>query len=179
MPILTKINLKTWFKPFSCALIFATTSLTHAQTCNTDSIPATTPDNRFEIISGGREVKDKVTGLIWQRCSVGQTWNGSTCTGSATVHTWQQALKVAKDLGNGYRLPNIKELNSIVERQCDELTINSKVFPNTANGTYWSSSPKSEHNSQYPNMKWVVSFYYGHNHSSAYSNPYVRAVRSE
>lgn len=24
-------------------------------------------------------VTQKTTGLIWQRCSIGQTWNGSTC----------------------------------------------------------------------------------------------------
>lgn len=167
---------KTWLKPFSCALILATSQLAHAQTCNTDSIIATTPDSRFEIISNGSEVKDKVTGLIWQRCSIGQTWDGNTCTGTATRHTWQQALTVAKNLGNGYRLPNIKELNSIVERQCSHPIINSKIFPNTESRSYWSSSPQFGYNSG----AWEVTFGNGSTSSvyKRYSN-YVRAVRSE
>lgn len=170
-PTLTQ---KTWLKPFSCALILATSSLAHAQTCRTDSILATTPDSRFEIISNGSEVKDKVTGLIWQRCSMGQTWDGNTCTGTATSHTWQQALTVAKNLGNGYRLPNIKELKSIVERQCYNPTINSKVFPNTQSSVYWSSSPYANNN----NDAWGVNFYNGPDGGNYKNNRhYVRAVR--
>lgn len=165
---------KTWLKPFSCALILATSSLAHAQTCKTDSILATTPDSRFEIISNGSEVKDKVTGLIWQRCSVGQTWDGNTCTGTATTHTWQQALTVAKNLGNGYRLPNIKELKSIVERQCYDPAINSKTFPNTPSSWYWSSSPAA----RYSDTAWGVYFYYGIDaNGSKPDSYYVRAVR--
>lgn len=165
---------KTWLKPFSCALILATSSLAHAQTCKTDSILATTPDSRFEIISNGSEVKDKVTGLIWQRCSVGQAWNGSTCTGTATTHTWQQALTVAKNLGNGYRLPNIKELKSIVERQCYSPNINSKIFPNTQSNRYWSSSPNANSNSN----AWGVNFDNGGDSPRDKNGSYyVRAVR--
>lgn len=163
-------------KAFACALILATANLAHAQTCKTDSIPATTPDSRFEIISNGSEVKDKATGLIWQRCSIGQTWDGITCTGTATKHTWQQALTVAKNLGNGYRLPNVKELKSIVERQCYKPAINGKIFPNTPNNDYWSSSLYIYNGS----LAWGVYFGGGDdipNHKG-YSY-YVRAVRSE
>lgn len=165
---------KTWLKPFSCALILATSQLAHAQTCKTDSIIATTPDSRFTPIGNGSEVKDTVTGLIWQRCSIGQTWNGNTCAGTATTHTWQQALTVAKNLGNGYRLPNIKELASIVEEQCYDPAINSKTFPNTPSSYYWSSSPSANSNS----YAWGVSFSNGYdyyyNKNGSY---YVRAVR--
>lgn len=163
-------------KPFSCALILATSQLAHAQTCKTDSIIATTPDSHFTPIGNGSEIKDTVTGLIWQRCSIGQTWDGNTCTGNATTHTWQQALTVAKDLGKGYRLPNIKELASIVEEQCYEPAINSKTFPNTPSNGYWSSSPAANYNT----YAWGVSFNYGYdnNYDKDYSY-YVRAVRSE
>lgn len=165
---------KTWLKPFSCALILATSQLAHAQICKTDSIIATTPDSRFTPIGNGAEVKDKVTGLIWQRCSIGQTWDGNTCTGNATSHTWQQALTVAKNLGKGYRLPNIKELASIVEEQCYDPAINSKTFPNTPSNWYWSSSP----NAYYNGNAWGVYFHDG-NDGDPYKNgsSYVRAVR--
>lgn len=170
-------NTNFMVKTFACNLILATANLAHAQTCKTDSIPATTPDNRFEIIGHGSEVKDKVTGLIWQRCSIGQTWDGNTCTGTATTHTWQQALTVAKNLGNGYRLPNIKELKSIVERQCYNSMINRKIFPNTLSNWYWSSSPYVQHSG----YAWGVKFhggYDGNGFNKNYSH-YVRAVRSE
>lgn len=169
-PTLTQ---KTWLKPFSCALILAMTSLAHAQTCKTDSIPATTPDSRFTPIGNGAEIKDNVTGLIWQRCSIGQTWDGNTCTGTATTHTWQQALTVAKDLGNGYRLPNIKELASIVEEQCYEPAINSKTFPNTPSNWYWSSSPLAGNSAN----AWGVHFGYGGDVNYDKNSHYVRAVR--
>lgn len=166
-------NTNFMVKAFACALILATTSLAHAQTCN-PNIQPTRPDSRYQDM--GAEVKDMVTGLIWQRCSIGQTWNGNTCTGTATGHTWQQALIVAKNLGNGYRLPNIKELKSIVEWQCYEPAINSKTFPNTPNSSYWSSSPLVNHS----NYAWGVNFIFGYddqNHNP--SSYYVRAVRSE
>lgn len=162
-------------KAFNCALILAMTNFAHAQTCKTDSIPATTPDSRFEIIGNGSEVKDKVTGLIWQRCSMGQTWDGITCTGTATKHTWQQALTIAKNLGNGYRLPNIRELNSIAEHQCYDPSINSKIFPNTPSQLYWSSSP------QVTTYNGVWGVHFDANLSTTVSlldkSFYVRAVR--
>lgn len=121
-------------------------SKSYAQDCKKDSIYNSLPNERFEILGNGSEVKDKVTGLIWQRCSIGKTWNGMTCTGTATTHTWQQALTVAKNLGGGYRLPNIKELQSIIEYQCVYPTTNITIFPDTtitSSGRfwkYWSSS---------------------------------------
>ncbi len=118
-----------WGSPQLALSVVLTTLLlantASAQTCKTDSITATTPDSRFEILAGGSEVKDKRTGLIWQRCSLRQTWDGSTCTGTAKSYNWQQALSQAQALGNGYRLPNIKELQSIVEQQCYNPAINT------------------------------------------------------
>lgn len=34
-------------------------------------------------------------GLIWQKCSVGQTWNGETCSGEAIEMTWDETMKVS------------------------------------------------------------------------------------
>lgn len=41
-------------------------------------------------------VLDKQNGLMWMRCSLGQTWNGQTCTGTAKEYKWEQAKKQAK-----------------------------------------------------------------------------------
>lgn len=172
--------MKTTKKPaiqtLGCASLLLFSMGVQAQICK-DSITATTPDDRFDILAGGSEVKDKKTGLIWQRCSLGQHWNNDqkTCTGKATRHQWQAAHAKAQDLGHGYRLPNLDELASLVERQCYRPTINERIFPNTPlDSWFWSSS-------LYPgggNDGWVVSFFYGFT-SSNYENYYyyVRAVK--
>ncbi len=42
---------------------------------------------------------------------------------------------------NDWRLPNVKELLSIVERRCAMPAINSEIFPETTTWNYWTSSP--------------------------------------
>ncbi|ELA09564.1 putative Fimh-like protein [Moraxella macacae 0408225] len=165
-------------KIYSGALILAITATTSyaAQTCSSN-ISATTPSSRFELLNGGNEVKDKQTGLIWQRCSVGQTWDGKSCTGEAKKYTWQQALKATKEIGNHYRLPNIKELKTILEHQCQTPAINTSIFDNTASSYYWSSSPRANRHKN----AWSVDFDKGHdNGNNIKTNSYpVRAVRSQ
>jgi hypothetical protein len=151
-------------------------SAAQAQTCN-PNIVRTAPDSRYELVmgSGGSEVLDKQTGLIWQRCSLGQTWNGTACTGAASTHTWTEALAKAKAVGNGYRLPNIRELKSLTEKACFEPAINSTFFPNTVSEGYWSASPDAGYNT----YAWVVGFGGGNAGGSGKNgNYYVRAVRA-
>jgi hypothetical protein len=154
--------------------------LSHAQTCQSN-IKNKTPDSRYQLLSNGSEVKDLKTGLIWQRCSLGQTWDGTTCTGTASQYTWQQALQAAKDAGNGLTLPNIKELSSLANRACYNPAINDTFFPNTPidigtyYGTYWSSSPVADNGG----VAWLVGFHYGFddNGDKNYSF-FVRLVRA-
>lgn len=115
------------------------------QDCHAKMQP-TTPDSRFEILGDGAEVKDKQTNLIWQRCSIGQTWDKTqkTCSGSPQKLKWKTALSEAKKLGNGYRLPNVKELQSIIEYQCAAPAINKKIFigyDGEVSNWYFSSTP--------------------------------------
>lgn len=148
-----------------------------AQSCN-NTVTATTPDNRFTIVAG--EVKDSKTGLIWQRCSLGQS--GTDCSqGDAQKYTWSEALQAAKTeqqtTGVVWRLPNIKELRSIVEQQCDSPAINLTVFPDTSSSYYWSASPHAG----YSYSAWHVyfgdgnSFYYFDKDGSFLSVRLVRA----
>lgn len=125
-----------------------------AQTCN-PAMPRQAPDSRYTVQAGGAEVLDTQTGLIWQRCSLGQSWNGSTCAGSAGAYTWQSALQAARDLGNGWRLPNSKELQSLVEEACYNPAINETLFPSTAVKNYWTSSPYAP---SYGLNAWLVDF---------------------
>ena len=66
-------------------------------TCNPNAT-RTTPVSRFSAINGGAEVKDSVTQLIWQRCSVGQRWNRTNCLGMAVGYTWANAQDIASTI---------------------------------------------------------------------------------
>lgn len=142
-------------KKFAVVFLFFGSVSSFAQTCNERVLPAT-PDSRFELSVSGDEVKDLKTGMIWQRCSVGQSWDGFTCNGSATWNYWEWALT----MGDGqWRLPNIKELSSIVETACVSPSINTNIFPNTQSGYYWSSSPSTYTGGGFA---WIVDFSHGH-----------------
>ena len=111
-----------------------------AQTCNS-AIKTTTPTSRFIITRQGTAI-DKKTGLEWMRCAAGRTWNGAACAGGAISRNWQQALNLAEAATfaghDDWRLPNLKELMSIVEVACTNPSLNAKVFFDPA--YYWSAT---------------------------------------
>ncbi len=149
------------------------------------NLPETTPVTRFTFNNDGT-VTDKQTGLMWKVFSEGQLWNSAHQQGpeSAIRYTWQQALQRARDVNNfggfaghtDWRVPNIKELLSIVERQCTEPAINLSIFFNTPSfDYYWTSSPSINKNN---NRVWVVYFGDGHSYSSSKNaSNYLRLVR--
>ncbi len=127
----------------------------------------------FTISTDGTEVTDSKTGLIWRRCSEGQSWSGSACTGAALVYNHEQALVRVKTQ-TSWRLPNVKELVSIVDRSLGSPAINATVFPGTVSSWYWSSSPYEDD----ANVAWYVSFSDGDgDYGSRSSTYYVRLVR--
>ncbi len=151
---------------------------THAQTCKDDITP-TTPDSRFTT-NGNGTVTDNKTKLIWMRCSLGQTWDGATCSGDASTYIWQQALTAAESHGFGgsgaWRLPNIKELVSIVEISCYDPAINQTIFPLTPSGKFWAASPDTRNGA----YAWYVGFNYGHDYSGDKNDSrYIRLVRDD
>ena len=131
-----------------CVLAVCCSAVTHAQQICNDRINQTAPASRFTD-NGNGTVTDARTGLMWQRCMVGYTFsnNGTpgvitddSCTPSATTtFLWQQALQGAVDSNaqggfggfTDWRLPNIKELISIVEHKCHSPAINETIFPDT------------------------------------------------
>jgi hypothetical protein len=152
-PRLINTQSRTMSKQFYSILILClpalSPSMLFAQTCQTATIPATTPTPQF-IDQGNGVVTDSKTGLIWKKCSEGQVWDASkaTCSGEASGYSWQAALQHVQSVNNdggflgmrNWRLPNIKELSSITEKQCMDPAINLAVFPNTGNALFWSSS---------------------------------------
>jgi hypothetical protein len=155
-------------------LLWASLTPAGAQVCNS-STPATTPTARFTD-NGDGTVTDTRTGLMWARCAQGQSWVGGACTGSPSVHTRAQALTAVEGhsfAGHGdWRLPNIKELASIVEQQCYDPAINLAVFPNTPSNWFWSASPYAGASSGYA---WGVYFSYGYDFTDLKS--YALSVR--
>jgi hypothetical protein len=78
-------------------------------------------------------VSDQATGLNWQQADDG------------TTRDWPEALRYCATLNLGgkqnWRLPNVKELQSIVDYSRNDPAIDSTVFTQTdRNGWYWSST---------------------------------------
>lgn len=136
------------------------TAITVQAACN-DNLPRTTPSSEFTIHDNAT-VSHVPTGLMWMRCSLGQSWDGSTCTGEATTYQWQAALSEVEAFNSaggfaGYtdwRLPNKNELASIVERNCSNPSVNTTVFPNTPLDWFWTSSPYADDEAG----AWNISF---------------------
>lgn len=150
----------------------------NAQVCKTASIPATTPTSQLTD-NGNGTVTDTKTGLMWKQCSEGLSGVGCL-TGTAQTYTWQAALAQAQTVNTlggfagktDWRLPNIKELRSIIEKQCYEPAINLTRFPNTDFSTFfWSSSSFASHGS----YAWFI--HYGEGYDAWQGKDYVYLVR--
>jgi hypothetical protein len=145
-------------------------------TCNTNIIK-NKPDSLYTDNANGT-VTDTKTKLMWQKCSVGQTYTAGTCTGTATRADWKAALTAANtNTQYGYsdwRVPNKNELSSLVEAACYLPSINTMLFPAIGTGSYWSASPYAN-KSLYA---WLVNFNDGDVHYNWKGNNYhVRLVR--
>ena len=125
-----------FFRHSTQALLFSLLVVASAMA----ACPSWPTATRFKISADGTEVTDTRTNLIWARCSVGQTWSGTTCTGTASTLTHEAALTTAQ-ARSGWRLPNVKELASLADRGCQSPAIDVTAFPNTSSAVYWASSP--------------------------------------
>jgi len=88
---------------------------------------ADAPPGRYEL--GEETVKDRQTGLTWQRKIVTETYS------------WNAALSHCQSLGAGWRLPAGKELLTLVDPTRDKPAIDITAFPNTPSERFWSASP--------------------------------------
>lgn len=134
--------------------------------CTNPAILPSTPSDDFQIVAGGIAQHTR-TGLDWQRCAVGQAWSGDTCVGESELMTWQEALAFA-NAQDGWRLPNVQELASIVEHCRSEPAINRNVFPETRPAGHWSSSPTA---TSFNSGIRTVQFFGGFGQGTGGSNP--------
>ncbi len=180
------------------SLLLLSSALHAAVTCSGNentAVVETTPNEVFTD-NGDGTVTQNSTGLVWMRCSLGQSWDGTSCRGSATGYKWHTALQAALDINSGasdfdgdasagyagwrdWRVPNRNELESIVEERCARPVINAGQFPDTPSGEFWSSVP---FNSQYAqNRAWAISFDTGYTYGALKyydTGMYVRLVRA-
>ena len=116
--------------------------------------------------NGDGTVTDGNTGLMWQQ-------------GEAGSMNWEDAIAYCESFSlagyNDWRLPNIKELRSIIDDSLYDPAIDTNYFPDVDVPYYWSSTTLANATSS----AWGVGFGYGgcvitNNKSRDY---YVRCVR--
>ena len=114
-------------------------------------------------------VKDTNTQLQWQ-----DYYND--LGGSIILVNWASAIDYCETLaldGGGWRLPNKKELLSLVDYAKYNPSIDA-VFNHTTSYSYWSSTTVADRTS----TAWIVYFSYGRTNNDYKSNSYlVRCVR--
>lgn len=99
---------------------------------------------RTEPVDDQPVVADAVTDLVWQGCVAGLTGRGCD-SGSVSLMNWQEILSYCENLDWGghtdWYLPNVIELNSIVDDNHREPTVDPEAFP--AMPDLWLSSSSS------------------------------------
>lgn len=138
------------------------------------------PQTQSFMDNGNGTVSDNLSGLVWQKCSAGLgTTLGDCSTGTFLQHTWSSAINYCENLDLGgqtdWRLPNIKELISLVDFSSSSLTSINDIFTNTKINFYLSSTTATIVDST---RVWRVDFSYGRTDiSSKTGKSYVRCVR--
>lgn len=167
------------------ALLMLSSNIVWANCEVNNAIVHSTPDVRFDDSANDGTVSDLKTGLMWQKCSVGQS--GTACTQQTlpVSFTWDKALQAVASLNaNGgfagytdWRLPNRIELASLIEEACLAGTsINTSIFPVTFLDDYWSSTPASILGIQAE--AWYVNFSNAHSsRKKRTESAYIRLVR--
>lgn len=133
--------------------------------------PAAAPASDYEVHAGGTPsgtVVDTGTWLTWQQQVAPQTYS----LADAISYCSNNAAGLP---GSGWRLPSMKELQTIVDDSQVSPAIDGDAFPNTPiDAPYWTSTPVSWQ----PGYAWYVLFNIGQsNHKVATSLSHVRCVR--
>ena len=134
-------------------------------------------DSRF--VAKEHIVVDLERQIEWLRCSVGQRWNGSECSGNIvnlSLDMVPKALEIANEqLGAGWRLPSKAELKSILCKECPSPKIDKEIFPNTDNAPYWTGDQSIFNSKFYVSINFHTGFSF--NRFSPIKELAVRLVR--
>lgn len=123
---------------------------------------------RFALANDGTAT-DTEARLQWMRCSVGQTWDGSTCTGDVETFTWTTAQTVPENFEfaghRDWRMPSHDELHGLTycssghrfapdpaglgggcAGEFRRPAILRDIFPETPPRHFWTRSPHPQYN---------------------------------
>jgi len=134
-------------------------------------------------------ITDNKTGLMWQKCTNGQT--GLNCDETGVTPDFGATATVFDD-GNGvspainyceslslathtdWHLPTVNELQTLADYGRVNPAIDTTYFPNTQSDSYWSSTAYEDG----ANYVWIVYFYGGYvGNDGMDDNNFVRCVR--
>ncbi len=117
--------------------------------------------------NGDGTVTDTTTGLMWQQASGG-------------LMNWESAIQYCEDLNfagySDWRLPNRKELRTLVDYTAYEPSIDANYFHDTHLSYYWSGTTNFDDT----DSAWLINFALGNDndYSKLYTSAYVHAVRA-
>ncbi len=123
-------------------------------------------------------VTDVQTGMTWMRCVMGETLVNSACTGNRINYSFDEASALTGSITfagkSDWRLPTLRELLSIVDRDSYPPSLNLTAFPESYFGSSWTSSSNSFNTS----FKWYIDTNTGvSNNDLATAKVPVRLVR--
>jgi formylglycine-generating enzyme required for sulfatase activity len=99
--------------------------------------------------NGDGTITDNFTGLIWQKIK------------SPNTMTWEEALSYSKGFSlagkSDWRLPNVKELQSLNDEKLFKPSFNKNYFINVLSGNYWTSTTLKNTTSR----TWDINVDYG------------------
>ena len=80
----------------------------------------------YVVGASDNAVHDAGTGLTWQQ------------TAPAALYTWDEAKAYCRSLGAGWRLPTVKELESLIDDLRSDPAMDPAAFPSALSGNFWS-----------------------------------------
>ena len=122
--------------------------------------------------NGNGTITDSRTGLVWQKLT------DQDEPGIPLTTTWQEALARCDVMTLGgqtdWRLPTLKELDSITDLAVFNPSIDTRFFPDTQSDSYWTATTDDGTRTK----AWVMNFNNGDDGTlDKLSTAYIRAVR--
>jgi hypothetical protein len=149
--VMTRLKVTGWAGVLVAIMLLAAPSQASAQGTNFMARDHLVIDLRF--------------GIEWLRCTVGTVWNGETCVGQV-VRLSQDDVEIAirqanEQLGEGWRLPTLEELEALVCDSCGTPMINADMFPDTPSEPYWTGETNAFSSRHYYSVNFFNGWTFG------------------